>query len=1017
MNRVGHGLAGFAARLALSLLLLAFLALAASAAGAGADTLPRYNSRLWQIDEGLPDNVVQAIAQTPDGYLWVGTRSGLARFDGVSFTPFESKAMPELKHSSISDLCVDGQGALWVATDSSGLACLSNGALRHYDKSSGLAGNILTALQAGADGSIWLGSTVGVSRFKDGKFTHFNSSNGLFSDLINAIYCDSEGTVWVATAEGLNFWKNGVMEKFGMISSGPHHSMRAVCREKSGRLWVGSNSGITSCRGGEVCTYDTACGLSDVFISALHEDSEGNLWVGTYSGLNCFRAGRFVTELNSQGAPYDKVNTIFQDREGNLWLGSREGLVRLGPKHFFTYTKQQGLTHDNIMSVLEDHNGNIWVGTWGGGLDQLHDDKVGAYTTSNGFPHDLILSLCETRDGALWVGADYDGGLIRFKDGHCTRYTGKDGMINASVRVIYEDRAGILWVGTTRGLSCFKDGKFTNYTTEQNLPYNIIRAICEDQAGNLWIGTESGLSRWRNGQITNFYITNGLADDAVLALYEDREQNLWIGTASGGLNRLRDGRFTAYTSQQGLFNDEILSILDDERGWLWMSSPRGIFRVRKRDLDDFDRGMLKSIPCVSYGKLDGMESILCNGVSQPSGWRSHDGRLWFPTTKGLVVVLSEPQINECLPTVYVKEFSADNHRVVLDVPAASPGGQSPAQGRSDDSHPLQIPPGRGELEFHYTALSLTAAEKNRFAYMLEGVDRKWVDAGFRRNASYYNIYPGTYHFLVKACNNDGVWNDTGASLAFVLLPHFWQTWWFRTTVVLLAVGTIGGTVRYFSTRHLRQRVALLEMQHSVERDRARIARDIHDDLGSTLTQITFVSELIQRDSGQPAQVNRHAVEIAQTARELVQAMDEIVWAINPRNDNLPRLAGYLCQYAEKLFSGTPIRCRFDTQENLPRQNLSSETRHHLFLTVKEALHNAARHAAASEVWLRIKQCDSELQVSIEDNGRGFGPDSVRQFGNGLDNMKKRMEEIGGAFEMTTAPGAGTAIRLRLSLKR
>ncbi|HEY3915855.1 MAG TPA: triple tyrosine motif-containing protein, partial [Verrucomicrobiae bacterium] len=337
--------------------------------------------------------------------------------------------------------------------------------------------------------------------------------------------------------------------------------------------------------------------------------------------------------------------------------------------------------------------------------------------------------------------------------------------------------------------------------------------------------------------------------------------------------------------------------------------------------------------------------------------------------------------------------------------------------RHDNSSPIRIPPGRGELEFHYTALSLSAPEKNRFAYKLEGVDREWIDAGSRRTAYYYNIYPGQYRFHVIACNNDGIWNETGAVLGFVLLPHFWQTWWFFSLVLLVGVGSVGGTVRYISWRRLRQKLALLELQHSLEKDRARIARDIHDDLGATLTQITLLSELTQRESSQPAQVTRHAAQISQTARELVQAMDEIVWAVNPRNDNLPRVAGYIFQYAEKLFSGTALRCRFDSPDDLPEQNLNAETRHHLFLTVKEALNNVARHAHATEVWLRLKVGDGELQISIEDNGRGLTTDSTRQFGNGLDNMKKRMEEIGGVFAISGTPGVGTTIQLRLPLKK
>ncbi len=322
-------------------------------------------------------------------------------------------------------------------------------------------------------------------------------------------------------------------------------------------------------------------------------------------------------------------------------------------------------------------------------------------------------------------------------------------------------------------------------------------------------------------------------------------------------------------------------------------------------------------------------------------------------------------------------------------------------------------PGRGEFEFHYAALSLSAAEKNRFKYKLEGIDTDWINADTRRLAHYNNLYPGHYQFRVLGCNDHGVWNERGAVVAFVLQPHVWQTWWFMTLGVVAILAAVGGGVRYWMGQKLRRQLLLLELQNSLEKERARIARDIHDDLGATLTQITLLSELTQRECAQPAQVTGHAEQIGRAARELVQSMDETVWAINPENDNLPRLAGYIFQYAEKFFSGTPLRCRFDSPDDLPAHTLTAEARHHLFLATKEAMNNVARHAAATQVWLRLTVTDSELTLCIEDNGKGLPAQSDRTFGNGLKNMQKRMQEIGGIFEWDSAPGAGTRIRFKL----
>jgi signal transduction histidine kinase len=408
---------------------------------------------------------------------------------------------------------------------------------------------------------------------------------------------------------------------------------------------------------------------------------------------------------------------------------------------------------------------------------------------------------------------------------------------------------------------------------------------------------------------------------------------------------------------------------------------------------------------IPYRHSDGLQSTVGGNVAKPSAWKGADGSLLFTTTKGLAVIDPKlAEINRTVPPVYIEEVKADSK----PISAALRGGQGESA--------LRFPPGRGELEFSFAALSFANPEKCRFRYKLEGVDSDWSAPDTKRTAKYNNLYPGHYRFRVMGCNGDGMWNEDGASLAFYLEPHLWQTWWFQGLVIAVAVAIVGTIARILFVQKMRQKVALLEMQNSLEKERTRISRDIHDDLGATLTQITLLSELAQRKANDPPKVSLYTAQISQTARELVQAMDEIVWAVNPRNDRLPMVTGYIFQHAEKFFAGTPVHCRFDSPEEWPDQALSAETRHHLFLAAKEALNNAARHSGANEVWLRWKLIDDELQLSIEDNGRGLTAGAGESFGNGLGNMKKRMEEIGGKFELTSTPGAGTTVRLKLRLK-
>ncbi|MEY2429741.1 MAG: hypothetical protein QOJ40_2626, partial [Verrucomicrobiota bacterium] len=898
----------------------------------------QYNSRTWQIDEGLPANVVQAITQTRDGYLWVGTPEGLARFDGVSFTSFNSKNCPALQNSSVTALCADRQGALWIGTDGGGLTRLEGASFSHYAKAGGIAGDTLRVVYESHDGSIWIGTTTGMSRYRNRKFTAYTTSDGLLSDVVNYIYEDKSGDLWIATGAGLNRLRKDKMEAFTMPNRLPNDSVRGICQDRGGRIWIGSNNGMLwyNWFWNTFYPYNSRYGLSDTFVSAILEDKEANLWVGTYSGLNRFREGRFFPEVNNEGLPFDRVNVLFNDQEGNLWVGSREGLSRLTPKRFVAYTKRQGLSHNNITSVLEDGNGSLWIGTWGGGLNQLKDEKVTVYAGTNFFSRDLILATCEGRDGALWIGADFDGGLTRLKDGKFKRYTWKDGLINAPVKVIHEDNSGSLWIGTTHGLSCLSNGKFTNYTTKDHLAGDAVSAICEDHEGALWFGTSGGLSHWKEGRFSNFTPNEGLSDEAVTALYEDQSGNLWIGTANGGLNRYRDKQFTAYRARQGLFSDEILEILEDDQGWLWMSSFKGIFRVRKQDLDDVDSGRKESIASIAYGKAEGIESTHCNGLAKPAGWKTHDGRLWFPTSKGLVSINpSTVTINQIPPPVYISQVIADKKPAKSSTSRGEP--QFSVSSRLDQANgTLEIPPGRGELEFHYTALNLQAPENSRFRYKLEGVDLDWVDAGARRVAYYNNIPPGNYRFRVIASNKDGVWNQAGATLPLVLRPHLWQIWWLRALAALLVIGAAGATARYLTTKRMQRALERLEQKHALEKERGRIAKDIHDDLGSSLTRITMLGERAEEGLVRHENVEPHVRKIVASARHTVQSLDEIVWAVNPENDSLEGLVEYISHYADEFFEDTDVLCHLEIPVELPDVSLAAEVRHDLFLVVKEA---------------------------------------------------------------------------------
>jgi len=419
-----------------------------------------------------------------------------------------------------------------------------------------------------------------------------------------------------------------------------------------------------------------------------------------------------------------------------------------------------------------------------------------------------------------------------------------------------------------------------------------------------------------------------------------------------------------------------------------MSCRKGIFRVSRKELEDWDRQAARPITCTIFGKADGLPSVQCNGVAKPAGWKSRDGRLWFPTIRGVVVAEPGIKANELAPPVFIEEVLADGRPLRAESSTASP------------SLSLTVPPGRGGIEIHYTALSFQAPEKNRFKYRLEDVETEWIDAGGSRSAHYNNITPGNYRFRVIACNNDGVWNQTGATLSLVMAPHYWQTWWFKVV--------LGAALALLLTLLYRSRVRRLR---DIERLRVEIAANLHDDVGARLTKVAMVTELVDRETPEGQPVKPHVQNIFRTVREITQAMDEIVWTINPKNDTLDNLATYIFQYAQEYFQGTGVSCRLDVPAQLPDRPLSTGARHNLFMAVKEALNNALKHAAAREVRIGLGVMDGRMSITITDNGRGFVPEQARAKGNGLENMSERLAQIGGRLTVDSAPGRGTTIRM------
>jgi ligand-binding sensor domain-containing protein len=831
----------------------------------------------WQTDQGLPQNTVQVICQTLDGYLWLGTQEGLVRFDGVRFVVFNKGNTPELANHYITALHADREGNLWIGGRGDGVVRFRDGAFTLFSTREGFSKNPVRSIYEDRAGNLWMGTSGGgLNRLRDGKITTFTTKDGLSNDQVVAITQDRAGDLWIGTfGGGLNRFRDGKFTSFTTRDGLSDDQVSSLLEDRAGNLWVGTfNGGLNRFRDGAFTAFTTKQGLSNDQVWSILEDREGSLWIGTDGGgLNRFHEGRFTPLTSRQGFPSDVVMSVFEDRERSLWIGTAGGgLNRLRDGKFVTLTMREGLSSDAVLSVFEDRKGNVWMGTDGGGLNRLRDGRVTTVTTKDGLSNDHVTAIAEDRQGDIWAGT-MGGGINRLRDGRITAFTTKNGLSYDVVFSILEDHGGTLWVGTDGGgLNRMKDGRFSAFTMKDGLSQDRVIAIHEDREGGLWLGTSGGgLNLFKNGRFSSYTTGGGLSDDRVASIYEDAAGRLWIGT-SGGLNRLHEGKLTAYTAANGLYDDRVWQILEDGQGDFWMSSNRGVFRVSKKDLEAFADGKVKRITSTAYGTADGMRSAECNGEIQPSGWKTRDGRLWFPTIKGVAVIdPAHIPVNRLPPPVVLEEVRVDGKLVPHSGPA------------------LEVQPGSEQLDLQYTALSFPSPQRVLFKYRLEGFDRDWVEAGTARAARYTSLAPGTYTFRVKACNSDGVWNETGASLVLRLLPFFYQTRLFQA-LVGLALVLAGAGVQELRARALKKRARELER---IVLEQTRDLRSANEDLRQAQEQLARLSETSpEKLENVAAWGSSMAEEIARAIHaqgvQLWRAAGETLEALTPGAGRPPR---------------------------------------------------------------------------------------------------------------------------------
>ncbi len=880
------------------------LLLGACCLGQAATPESPYCVDVWGAEEGLPQSAVIAITQTRDGYLWLGTLNGLVRFDGARFAVFDESNTPGLTSSRIVSLFEDSQTNLWIGTETAGVALLKNGRVTPLEIGRGHREGRLMAACEDATGAVWLYTADGYLA------RHWKGTVSLRStepSRCRVLVAESSGLVWRGSDRGLFYFD----PKSAPNSTTPPEE-RSVPVGKLDFMLASKAGGYWRLADGLIQKW-TAHHLErdwgaypwreGTVVTAACEDWDGNLVVGTDQGLFWFDSqGKASCLSTNEGLSSKYVLSLHADQSGNLWVGTDgRGLNRVRRRLFETLKESAGsLVH----SVCQGPRGGLWFSAEGGGISRLTEGALTNIPSAWGPMSQYKVRALLADPQGVWA-CTFGLGVFRCQGG-VFQPTGQ-GIVNAEASALHLDRGGRLWVGTQGGLACYDGQNWRVFTTRDGLSANIVRALADDADGNLWIGTEGGgLNRLKEGQFTALQQTNGFPADNISALYVDEENVLWVGTSASGLIRLQNGEWTHYTTRDGLLSNGIVYLIEDGQGCLWIGSYRGLMRVQKKALNDFAAGKSNFVPCHFFDRRDGLPSSECSSGSQPAAGRSRDGKLWFPTTAGLAWVdPTQFGSNTNPPPVVIDSILIEGQERITNGLRA----------RVPDS--IVLPPGKERLEIQFASISLGAPGGLRFKYWMEGFEADWTDAKSSRLARYSKLPPGSYVFHVTACNEDGVWNPDDASLAVTVLPPFWRTWWFRSALSAGLLGLIIGAVYYVSTQKLQRQVAGLAPAAGAGK-RPRPHRPRHPRPGRRQPHPGLA---LGRNGGErqgpAAEVETHARQISQTARETARALDEIVWTVNPSNDTLEGLINYICKHAQEYLAWPACVTAWKSPPNCP----------------------------------------------------------------------------------------------------
>ena len=954
-----------------------------------------YILRTWDIEDGLPSNRVLGIAQTPDGYLWLATQGGLTRFDGTRFTPFLKGAASGLESDHAHAVFTDREGGLWVGLARGGVARKIGNRFQVVVPVARDPSPVewTTSFAQDASGAVWFGyeAPVKVGRWQGGELTFFSPNEGLMNRSgthQNAVAATTDGTIWYANSNGCGPFDGKRFQSIDPRGGGWPH----LAPTKDGGMWT--NRGAWLVRYPSGGSEKTVADLGALSVHVMMEDASGGLWVGTRNaGLLRFRDGKWEKVPITGGA----VSSLFEDREGNIWVGTNSGgLNRLRARRFYLRQTKDGLVHNEVGSLCVDNQGRLWLAGRNYMFMRSTDAErrvfapVSAWRNFSG--GGAIGAVRSDPSGGVWAGAS--AGLFHLREEIVRRTPTRD-----PIAALLVDRSRNVWAATLNGaLVCHQADRDLRFPEADG--FARVRALAEDDAGGIWAGTEDGLLFRKTGEhFARISLPDARSGDCIQFIVSDGPDTVWIGALNRGLYRWRAGRVDRLPSGAGLPVDDLRSLLI-AKGDFWLGTGRGLAWLARDEIDAVMDGREPTLRCIAYGRDDGVPSAEFSVGYRGTTATAPDGHLWFATALGALEILpaAQPARGRAPMSVLIEEVRVAHKETPVDQDAG-----------------LVVPPRSGPLEIRYTLPELSSPGRLRFRYRLSGLgDPEWVALGNQRSVTFARLPPGAYRVDIAASESGGPWKPAQtASLAFVVQAAWWETVPFRTGLAALLILALIWGVRKIVLLRVRARIRKLEQEHLLERERNRIARDIHDQLGASITQMAITAKLLTLDP--PDAIPAHGREITTLARGMADSLAEIVWAVNPHHDNLRALVEYLAAFAGDFMASAKIECEVDVPADLPARPVSSGVRHHLVLIVKEALNNVVKHSGARTVRLMITFENEVLRVSISDDGHGFDQTSVSTGSNGIRIFGERMKELGGEFRLESAKGKGTRVAFTLPL--